>query len=85
VTVLDVRQTDEFADNHIAGAVNIPLHQLSDRVHELPDNAIWVHCASGYRASIAASILDLCGRDVILIDDQFDAAQRSGLTTSTAS
>ncbi|MCT7660394.1 MBL fold metallo-hydrolase [Mycobacterium deserti] len=81
VHVLDVRQTDEFAENHVAGAVNVPLHELTDRADELPAGQIWVHCASGYRASIAASILDDRGRDVVLIDDEFEAAARVGLTT----
>jgi hydroxyacylglutathione hydrolase len=75
VTVLDVRQSDEFADSHIGGASNIPLHELIDRVSELPDGEVWVHCASGYRASIAASILDRHGRDVVLIDDEFGKAE----------
>jgi rhodanese-related sulfurtransferase len=34
-----------------------------------------VHCASGYRASIAASLLDRAGRDVVLIDDDFENAK----------
>ena len=37
LTILDVRQSDEFDESHIAGAVNIPLHELLDRVDELPD------------------------------------------------
>lgn len=82
VTVLDVRQTDEFAESHIAGAMNVPLHRLADRIGELPVAPLWVHCASGYRASIAASLLDRHGREVVLIDDDFPAAQQLGLTTS---
>jgi len=38
-----------------------------------------VHCAGGYRASIAASLLDAAGRDVVLISDHFVVAQRNGL------
>ena len=80
LTVLDVRQSDEFTESHIAGAVNIPLHELLDRVGELPTGEVWVHCASGYRASIAASILDSRGRDVVLIDDEFGKAEELELT-----
>ncbi len=80
LTILDVRQSDEFAESHIAGAVNIPLHELLDRVDELPAGEVWVHCASGYRASIAASILDSRGRDVVLVDDEFGAAEELQLT-----
>ncbi|OBK77288.1 rhodanese-like domain-containing protein [Mycobacterium sp. 1274761.0] len=81
-TVLDVRQPDEFSESRVTGAVNIPLHELLDRIGELPDGPTWVHCASGYRASIAASILDSCGRDVVLIDDDFDAAKNLGITST---
>jgi hydroxyacylglutathione hydrolase len=80
MTVLDVRQPDEFADSHVHGAVNIPLHELIDRVNEVPVGEVWVHCASGYRASIAASILDRHGRDVVLIDDEFGEAAELNLT-----
>lgn len=82
VAVLDVRQADEFADSHIDGAVNIPLHELIDRAGELPVGEVWVHCASGYRASIAASILDRRQRDVVLVDDEFGEAAKLGLTVS---
>jgi glyoxylase-like metal-dependent hydrolase (beta-lactamase superfamily II)/rhodanese-related sulfurtransferase len=72
--VLDVRQPDEYGAGHIRGAVNIPVHELTDRVGELPAGDLWVHCASGYRASVAASLLDRDGRSVILIDDDFGNA-----------
>ncbi|MDQ6641433.1 MAG: rhodanese-like domain-containing protein, partial [Actinomycetota bacterium] len=72
VTVLDVRRTSEWADGHIEGAVSIPLHELFDRIDEVPSSEVWVHCASGYRASIAASALVAHGRPVTLIDDDFD-------------
>ena len=39
-------------------------------------------CASGFRASIAASLLDRAGRDVILIDDHYSHAVELGLATS---
>lgn len=81
-TVLDVRQTGEYRDAHIPGALNIPLHELPHRLDEVPDARIWVHCGSGYRASIAASLLDRAGRDVVLIDDDFAAATGIGLTTA---
>ena len=64
--------------------MNIPLHELIDRVDELPAGEVWVHCASGYRASIAASILDRHGRDVVLIDDEFDRAEELNLTARCA-
>lgn len=80
-TVLDVRQSGEYADGHVSGAVNIPLHQLSKRLQEVPDGEVWVHCASGYRSSIAASMIDQPGRTVVLVDDAIDQAQRIGLVS----
>lgn len=56
--VLDVRSPREWAAKHIAGSVNIPLNHLQQRLAEVPrDQRIAVHCAGGYRSSIAASIL----------------------------
>jgi hydroxyacylglutathione hydrolase len=83
LTVLDVRQIDEFAESHVEGAVNIPLHELIDRIDELPRTPVWVHCASGYRASIAASILDSRHREVVLIDDDFDKAEALDIVESS--
>lgn len=70
--VLDVRQTKEWSEGHIDGVINIPLHELLERIDEVPDDTkIWVHCASGYRSSIAASLLDKFGKQPILINDDF--------------
>jgi hydroxyacylglutathione hydrolase len=56
--LLDVRNPQEWASKHIAGSVNIPLNHLQERIAEIPRNRpIAVHCAGGYRSSIAASIL----------------------------
>jgi rhodanese-related sulfurtransferase len=63
----------------IGGAVHIPLHELPRRIGEIGPGEIWVHCQSGYRASVAASLLDAAGRSVVLIDDDFAKAQETGL------
>lgn len=77
--VLDVRRDDEWADSHIIGATHVPMHELLERMDELPDATALVHCASGFRASIAASLLDRAGLDVVLVDDAFDHAADAGL------
>jgi hydroxyacylglutathione hydrolase len=69
--ILDVRRDDEWADGHVDGAVHIPLHELEARLGEIPEGEVWVHCATGYRASIAASMLDRAGRRVVLVDDDW--------------
>jgi len=60
--VLDVRTPREWSAKHVAGSVNIPLNHLQERVAEIPrGRRIAVHCAGGYRSSIAASILHQYG------------------------
>ncbi|ASR39005.1 MBL fold metallo-hydrolase [Prauserella marina] len=79
VTVLDVRRGQEWDEGHIDGAVHIPLHELLDRIGEVPAGEIWVHCKSGYRAAIAASLLDATGHRVVAVDDEYAAAAPVGL------
>ena len=71
---LDVRRDDERANGHIPGSTHVPLHTLEERMGDVPPGRLWVHCASGYRAAIAASLLDRAGRDVVLVDDDFEQA-----------
>jgi rhodanese-related sulfurtransferase len=60
--VLDVRNPREWAGRHIDGSLNLPLNRLQERIEEIPrDRRIAVHCAGGYRSSIAASILQQYG------------------------
>jgi len=60
--LLDVRNPREWTTKHIEGSLNIPLNHLQDRIAEIPrDRRIAVHCAGGYRSSIAASILHQYG------------------------
>ncbi|MDP9824020.1 MBL fold metallo-hydrolase [Nocardioides massiliensis] len=79
VVVLDVRRADEYDKQAISGAVNIPIHDLPKRVAEVPEGEVWVHCAGGYRASIAASFLAAAGRKLVAIDDTFDNAEKVNL------
>ena len=79
VVILDVRRADEYRSTRIKGAHNVPIHELPSRVAEVPAGEVWVHCASGYRASIAASLIDASGRAPIAIDDSFENAEKVGL------
>ncbi|WP_406405752.1 rhodanese-like domain-containing protein [Streptomyces sp. NBC_01643] len=83
IVVLDVRRDSERAGGWIEGSVHIPIHQMHRRIDEVPDGTVWVHCAGGMRAGIAASLLDAAGRDVVAVDDGFDAATKAGLTIVT--
>jgi rhodanese-related sulfurtransferase len=82
-TVLDVRRADEFAAARVLGAVNVPLHELLLRLGDIPAGKLWVHCASGYRAGIAASLLQRAGRDVVHIDARFGDAASAGIALDT--
>ena len=79
VEVLDARRNDERARGYVPGSRHIPLHELVGRLDEVPDGEVWVYCSSGYRAAIAASVLDRPGRQVVLIDDSYEAATTAGL------
>jgi len=79
VTVLDVRRNLEWAAGHVDGAVHLPLHELAGRLGEIPGGELWVHCQAGYRAAVAASLLQAAHRQVIAIDDDFGHASEAGL------
>ncbi|MFI7484166.1 rhodanese-like domain-containing protein [Kocuria sp. M1R5S2] len=77
--ILDVRRVEEYEDSHIDGAVNIPLHELITRMDEVPAGRLWVHCGSGYRSGVAASLLERAGKDPVHIDAMFDEITDAGL------
>ncbi len=77
--ILDVRRLDEYQSSHIDGSVNIPLHELLGRLDEVPGGRLWVHCGSGYRSGVAASLLQRAGREVVQIDASFGDAADAGL------
>jgi rhodanese-related sulfurtransferase len=62
--VLDVREPAEVARGTLSGALTIPLHQLRERLPELPrDKPLWLLCAAGQRAYVAQRILSQRGFD----------------------
>lgn len=80
VVVLDVRRASERAGGFVEGSVHIPIHTLHRRLGDVPEGEVWVHCAGGMRAAIAASLLDAAGRSVVAVDDAYDNAEKAGLT-----
>ncbi|MFD2092131.1 MBL fold metallo-hydrolase [Blastococcus deserti] len=78
--ILDVRRAEERRAAVLEGSLHLPLHELPGRLDEVPaGRPVWVHCAVGYRAAIAASLLDRAGRDVVLVDDDLHRARQLGL------
>lgn len=60
--VIDIRGPGEWKSKHLSESINLPLTQLQQRIDEVPrDRKIAVHCAGGYRSSIAVSILNQYG------------------------
>ncbi|WP_298864019.1 rhodanese-like domain-containing protein [uncultured Gimesia sp.] len=60
----DVRELDEWNAGHVKGAIFLPLSSLQDGISkeerkQLPQNKIvYLHCAVGFRAKIAANLLE---------------------------
>jgi phage shock protein E len=62
--LLDVRTPEEFASGYIAGAINIAVQELNQRLSEIPtDKDIVIYCRSGNRSAQAATILSNNGFD----------------------
>lgn len=71
-TVLDVRRLDERAAGGVRGSLHVPVDHLRVRLGRVPQSEVWVYSGSGYRASIAASILARAGYHPILVDGPYD-------------
>lgn len=81
--VLDVRERGEWVAGHLQGAVHVPAHALASiDTGPLAARDVWVHCAAGFRASVAASLLERRGIQATVIDDDFAAAAAAGLRVS---
>lgn len=64
VTLLDVRGEDEWRSGHVPGSVNVPVGKLDLQAGSLPgERPVIVHCQTGARAAIAASVLKAKGFD----------------------
>ena len=82
VFVVDARTENERAGGGVAGSIHIPLHELLARRDEVPDGEVWLYCGSGYRASVAASLLAAQPsrhRDLVVVNDDWPHAAQAGL------
>ncbi|MHB8688439.1 MAG: rhodanese-like domain-containing protein [Candidatus Dormibacteraceae bacterium] len=71
--VLDVRQDSEWSAGHIIAAARVPIQNVRAKAQELAaePGTTYVHCASGYRAAIATSLLQASGGDVVHVNGGF--------------
>ena len=83
--IVDVREDNEWAAQHIDGAIHIPLGQLADRLSELApykNSSIVTQCRSGKRSASALEILKLSGfKKVYNMDGGIQAWEKAGLPT----
>jgi len=68
VTLLDVREDDEWDEGHVEGSLHVPYHELRDGVPaEIPrDGPVAVACLAGNRSSLAASLLRQAGLENVI-------------------
>ena len=76
LSVLDVREVEEFEALHLEGAHNFPLSQLTDTFEQLDkDNLYYVICKSGMRSARACQFLAEQGYEVINVQGGMDALE----------
>jgi rhodanese-related sulfurtransferase len=62
LSLIDVRDENEWRREAIPGSVNIPLEHLRERLAKVPEGPVVVYCRTGERSSTAASLLEQTGR-----------------------
>lgn len=76
LSVLDVREVEEFEALHLEGARNLPLSQLTDTFEQLDkDNLYYVICKSGKRSARACQFLSEQGYEVINVQGGMDVLE----------
>lgn len=82
VVFLDVREPDEFAENHIPGAINIPQRDFESRVTEIPQDALVIpYCNMDFRGFVAVRELEALGVSKLALMQErgIQGWQRAGL------
>jgi hydroxyacylglutathione hydrolase len=84
VRVIDLRSSDEWRRGHVPGAVHLPLPELSLRSGELGREPLALVCGSGYRSTVAASVLERAGfRGLHNVTGGMTAWTAAGLPTTS--
>ena len=84
-TVLDVRKPGEYASIHLQDSQNFPLDFINQHLSEINrEQPYYLHCRSGYRSTVAASILKARGYDQLVnIHGKVDDMAAAGLDMMT--
>ena len=79
--IVDVRKPTEFGSEHVIGATNIPLNYINDYMEQLDrTHEYHLHCVSGYRSMIMASILKARGfENLIDISDGWEGLEQTSI------
>jgi rhodanese-related sulfurtransferase len=84
VVLVDVREVKEYDEGHFPGAINIPIRTLADSLDRIPsDKPVVVYCASGHRAGMATSALQLLGYKNVKAGPTFKAWSEAKEEVST--
>ena len=76
LSLVDVREVEEFEALHLEGARNLPLSQLADTYVQLDkDQLYYVICKSGMRSARACQFLTEQGYEVINVQGGMDALE----------
>lgn len=83
ISMLDVRNNDEFSGGHVTGAKNLPLEFINEEMLHLDkEETYYVHCAGGYRSMLFISTLKARGFDKLInIRGGFKAIKDNGSFT----
>jgi len=81
MNVLDVRKPGEYIGEHVENAQNFPLDFINNHMNEIvKDKVYYLHCLSGYRSMIAASILKSRGfKKIIDVDGGYEAILKTNI------
>ncbi|MGB5820798.1 MAG: rhodanese-like domain-containing protein [Saonia sp.] len=80
INIIDVRRASEYNSEHVENAINAPLDYLEDSMTKIDrDKTYYVHCRSGYRSMVFASILKTKGyNNLIDVDGGMKAIKETG-------
>lgn len=84
INILDVRKPGEWSGEHIETAQHFALDFINSNMSEIrPDKAYYMHCRSGFRSTVAASILKARGYEQLInIHGTFSDIAASGIPTT---